>query len=206
MKNKLTKILVIVLLGYCVIGLINCKKPLIKNRNNQGKDIICFGDSITFGYGVSAKENYPTALAKMVSYPVINVGIDADTSVEALGRLDSDVLSRQPFLVIIEFCGNDFLRKIPIEITEKNIREMTQKIQQSGAMVAIVDISAGMFLKDYRRMFRKIAYEEGAIFVPAVLNGIITNPSMKSDFLHPNGSGYKIVAERVYRAIFSYLN
>ncbi|MBI4707357.1 MAG: arylesterase [Candidatus Omnitrophica bacterium] len=206
MKNKFIKLLVIVLLVYCVVALISFKKPEIKNKNNQGKDIICFGDSITFGYGVSAKENYPTALSKMVTYLVVNSGIDADTSVEALGRLDSDVLSRQPFLVIIEFCGNDFLRKIPIEITEKNIREMTRQIQQSGAMVAIVDISAGMFLKDYRRMFRKIAYEEGAIFVPAVLNGIITNPSMKSDFLHPNGSGYKIVAERVYKAILSYLN
>ena len=70
--------------------------------------------------------------------------------------------------------------------TIKNTEEMIDKIQAKGAMVALVDISAGMFMRAYRGVFAKIAVKKNAIFIPSVLDKIITNPSMKSDFLHPN--------------------
>jgi lysophospholipase L1-like esterase len=125
LKNK---ILVIALLGYSVIALTGCAKREIKNIDSKGTNIICFGDSITFGYGVQAGEDYPTALAKLVSLPVINMGIDGDTSTEALRRLESDALDRNPLLVIIEFGGNDFLRKIPQDITLNNVKKMIERI------------------------------------------------------------------------------
>lgn len=183
-----------------------CTKRQIRNIDSRGTNIICFGDSLTFGYGAETKESYPVVLSKMIQNPVINAGIDGDTSSEALKRLDSDVLERDPLLVIIEFGGNDFLRKIPREDTVNNIKEMIEMIQAKGAMVAIVDISAGIFLGEYRQAFYNLAIEKGAIFIPRVLSGILTNPSLKSDFLHPNAEGYKIVAQCVYRGVFSYLN
>jgi lysophospholipase L1-like esterase len=137
----------------------------------------------------------------MLDIPIINAGIDGDTSIEALKRLKPDVLDRQPRLVIIEFCGNDFLRKIPFEVTMSNIKEMVERCQAKGAMVAIADISAGLFLREYRQAFRKLTKEKDAIFIPGTLSGIITNPSMKSDFMHPNANGYQMIAERIYRAI-----
>jgi len=181
--------------------MLGCAKREIKNINSQGENIICFGDSITFGYGVNPEESYPVALSKMTDIPVINAGIDGDTSVEAIRRIDSDILDRDPLLVIIEFGGNDFLRKIPQEVTIKNIREMVARIQAKGAMVAIVDISTGMFLTQYRAPCYKLAKETNAIFIPRILSGIITNPQLKSDFIHPNAAGYKIVAEKIYRKI-----
>jgi acyl-CoA thioesterase-1 len=189
-----------------IIALAGCVKREVKNIASSGKNIICFGDSITFGYGVAQGEDYPTVLSKMVSLPVINSGIDGETSSDALQRMETDVLKKDPLLVIIEFCGNDFLEKIPLETTVHNIREMVKRAQARKAMVAIVDISSGLFLREYRLEFKKLADEEGAIFVPSILRGIITNPSMKSDFFHPNADGYKIVAHRVYREIFPYLS
>lgn len=189
-----------------VFFLSGCAKTKIKNIGSKGKNIICFGDSITFGYGVKPGEDYPTVLAALVSQPVINAGIDGDTSTEALKRLDADVLDREPLVLIIEFGGNDFLRKTPLQTTVSNSREMTRRAQEKGAMVAIADISAGLFMRDYRIALGRMAREEGAIFVPGILSGIVTNPSMKSDFLHPNNHGYKVLARRIYRAIRPYLN
>jgi lysophospholipase L1-like esterase len=186
--------------------LVGCVKREIKNIDSKGKNIICFGDSITFGYGAGPGEDYPLALAKMIDTPVINAGIDGDTTQEALKRVKPDILDRDPFLVIIEFGGNDFLRKIPKEVTVGNVKEMVEQIQATGAMVAIVDISAGMFFKEYRLAFYDLAREKRTIFIPSILNGIITNPSMKSDFLHPNVNGYKMIAWRIYRTIIPYLN
>jgi len=183
-----------------------CGKREIANTHSNGKNIICFGDSITFGYGVDSKESYPVFLGKLAQRTVINAGIDGDTSTEALKRLESDVLSRDPFLVIVEFGGNDFLRKVPLVETVRNINEIVEKIQAKGVMVAITDISAGLLMKEYRLPYKKIAQEKGAIFIPSIMSGIITNPRMKSDFFHPNDTGYSLIAERVFHSIKPYIN
>ncbi|MFH0739032.1 MAG: GDSL-type esterase/lipase family protein [Candidatus Omnitrophota bacterium] len=175
------------------------------NLDSKGKNIICFGDSISFGYGVNAGEDYPTVLSKLVAIPVINAGLDGDTSADGLRRIDIDALDKEPLLVIVEFGGNDFLKKLPKVDTLKNVSQMVDKIHAKGAMVAIADISAGMFFRDYHIALRKLASEKGAIFIPSILKGIITTPQLKSDFLHPNADGYVIVAKRVYRVILPYL-
>jgi len=202
-KNKL-----LVLLFYCsiVLLLVGCAKKEIKNIDSRGKNIVCFGDSVTFGYGAEPGGDYPSALTKMISIPVINAGIDGDTSTEALKRIKSDVLDRDPLLVIVEFGGNDFLKKIPQEVTLNNMREIIDTIQTQGAMVAVVDISTGMLLKEYHSVFYNLAREKGAIFIPSILSGIITNPRLKSDFIHPNADGYNVIAQRIYRVITPYLN
>jgi len=204
--SVLHKDILLVACSLWLVTCLGCAKREIRNIDSRGTKIICFGDSITFGYGAKTQESYPIVLSKMIQTPVINAGIDGDTTTEALRRFDSDVLERDPLLVIIEFGGNDFLRKIPKTTTVNNIKEMVERAQTKGAMVAIVDISAGMFLGEYHTAFYNLAKESGAIFIPRILNGIITNPSLKSDFLHPNAEGYKIVTQRIYRGIMAYLN
>jgi len=190
----------------CVFAVTGCAKREIKNIDSKGKNIICFGDSLIFGYGVSPGEDYPSELAKLTNILVINKGIDGNTSTDGLKRLDKDVLDNDPLMVIVEFSGNDFMKKVPIETTEKNVNEMIDRIQAKGAMVVLADISAGgLFLNEYHDLMRRIAYERGAIFVPRLLTKILTNPGMKSDFLHPNPRGYKIFAQRVYKVIQPYL-
>jgi len=202
-KTSLGTALVVGIL--CCISLCGCAPREIVNIGSRGTNIICFGDSITFGYGAQSGEDYPSILAVLTGAPVINAGIDGDTTTEALKRLHADVLEREPLLVIIEFCGNDFLRKFPQEVTVYNISRMIDACQQAGSMVAIADISAGMFLKEYRKAFRELAVQKKAIFIPSILEGIITNPRLKSDFLHPNSEGYKTIARRIHKVITPYL-
>jgi lysophospholipase L1-like esterase len=199
-KNKIKYILIILSIFFT-----GCFKPEIRNFNAQGASIICFGDSITFGYGANAGEDYPTALRKMVNLPVINAGVDGDTTFLALERLENDVLAKNPRLVIVEFCGNDFLKKITKEDTVKNLSKIIDRIQSQGAMVALVDISAGVFFQEYRHAFKRLAAQKKAIFIPVLLNKIITNPAMKSDFFHPNARGYQVIAKRIYQAISAYI-
>lgn len=208
MKKNSQRILlafILVLLSILAFVLASCLKKEVKNADSGGKNIICFGDSITFGYGVKPGEDYPANLARLLNMPVINAGVDGDTSAQGLQRIKTDVLDREPYLVLIEFTGNDFLKKVPLHITIDNMREMIRQVQDAGAMAAIVDISAGLFLIDYRIKLANLARETRSIFIPAALTGIITNPSMKSDFMHPNAAGYTIVSEKVYLGIKDYL-
>ena len=190
---------------FVCIALSGCLSREIKNIDSLGKTIVCFGDSLTAGGGVRPGEDYPARLAEYLHLPVINVGWGGDTSSEALKRLETDVLNKDPFLVIVELGGNDFLQKLPQEITISNISQIVDKITESGAMVAIVDISPGVVLTEYRQAFAKIAREKSVIFLPNVLYGIMTDSRFKSDYLHPNREGYKLIAERIYRGIIPYI-
>lgn len=206
MKNNSGAQVIFVMLlcagALCVSG---CAKREIRNVNSKGKNIICFGDSITLGYGVEQEESYPAALAKITPYPVINAGVDGDTTARAAKRFAPDVLEKDPLLVIIELSANDFLKKIPMETTLQELGDMIDKAHAKGAMVAVVDISAGMFMREYRKNLGRLAREKDAIFIPAILSGILTNPSLKSDYIHPSAAGYKIIAQKIRRAISPYL-
>ncbi len=198
------KIILSLFLWVLIILLSGCAKQDIKNVDSKGINIVCLGDSLTYGYGVDKGEDYPSLLAHMVNVPVINAGVDGDTSIEGLKRFNTDVLEKKPLLVIIEFGGNDFLKQVPMKVTFSNITEMIEKAHSIGAMVALIDISAGMLFAEYRVQLNKLAKQKGAILIPSILEGIVTNPSLKSDFLHPNNKGYSVIAQRVYRGISPY--
>ncbi len=205
-KNKvvfiISRMIFIVLLG----SFIGCTRSNIANLESRGKNIICFGDSITKGKGVDSNQSYPAYLAKMTHYPVVNSGINGDITSEAIKRVQTDVLDREPLLVIIEFGGNDYLNKIPLEETVKNIEEMIKLIQAKGAMVALVDVSNILFMGEYRQEFNRLSKVYRTIFISRILDDIVANEKLKSDAIHPNAQGYKLIAYRVYRGIITYLN
>jgi len=194
----------ILVTGYWLLVtlLMGCARREITNIDSKGENIICFGDSLTSGEGAGEGEDYPSILAKKISIPVvINAGKPGDTTFDALNRLKTDVLGQSPLLVILEFGGNDFLQKISPSDTFKNLEEMIRKIQERGAMVAIAEIRAGMILKGYGKEYRRLAKKYKAILIPNLLGEILVDPSLKSDYIHPNVSGYKVMAEKIYKII-----
>lgn len=201
MKNRFFRFLLLT----AVIFLAGCVRQEIKNIASLGKNIICFGNSITAGEGVGVGEDYPSLLSHLLGMPVINAGQGGDTSNDGLNRLKQDVLDKDPLLVIIEFGGNDFLRRLPLSEAFNNIAKMTEEIQAKGAMVAIADVSSGLIMENYRKSYKKLARQTRSIFIPNLLSGIITNPSLKTDYIHPNKDGHKILAKKIYLAIKPYL-
>ena len=76
--------------------------------------IVGFGDSLTFGYGVSQRTTYTRRLEAFlpqcypsVNWKIQNSGINGDTTREALQRLQKDVLRHHPNIVFILFGSND---------------------------------------------------------------------------------------------------
>ena len=70
----------------------------IRNIRSSGESIICFGDSLTEGVGAGSGEEYPTLLSRQLALPVINAGLRGDTSAQALERLSTSVLNKNPRL------------------------------------------------------------------------------------------------------------
>lgn len=169
----------------------------IRNLEAAGDAIICFGDSLTEGVGAGSGEDYPSVLSRWIGAPVINAGHRGDTTAQALVRLQPDVLEKHPRIVIILLGGNDFLRQLPLSETRKNLEEIVRRIQTSGSMVVIAGLKLGLFTDDYGPLFAETAERAGALLVPQVMKGILTDANLKSDAIHPNAAGYQLMAERI---------
>jgi acyl-CoA thioesterase-1 len=173
----------------------------VRNLGSPGKIVIAFGDSLTEGVGAGEGEDYPSLLARGLQQPVINAGRRGDTTARGLARLEKDVLERNPRLVIVLFGGNDFLRRLPLARARKNLEEIIKRIQQHGAMVVLVGMRLGLFTDDYGPIYKKLAKQYGALLVPRALKGILSDPKLKSDSIHPNSAGYRLMAERILKKI-----
>ncbi len=179
--------------------------PKVANTGTSGKNIICFGDSLTAGYGAKPGEDYPAVLSKLLDQPIINAGSSGNTTRQALERLQTDVLDQDPRLVIVQFGANDFFRKIPKTETRDNLDQIVLKIQEKGAMVAIAGVRIGLLVDEYDEVFQQVASDRKCIYIPNIIKDIFTDPLKKSDEIHPNASGYAIIAQRVYERIKPYL-
>ena len=169
----------------------------VANLDSHGSAIIAFGDSLTAGYGAGPGEDYPSGVSRRLSIAVMNAGVSGDTTEGALARLDDDVLSRDPRIVLVGLGGNDFLQSVPIATTEANLRTIVRRIRGAGAMVVLLGFRFPSLNADYDAMYKRIAKDEKALLVPRMLKGILDDPSLKSDAIHPNARGYSLMAERV---------
>lgn len=180
------------------------KKTTIKNVGNAGQAVVAFGDSLSYGYGAPKGQSYPDVLGQKISRPVVNMGRNGATAVSALPRLD-EVLAENPYMVLIEYGGNDFMHAVPLNDTLTAIEKMVDGVQAAGAVAVIVDTGGYYGMNKYTKAYKKIAQEKGAVYVPGILNGVMGERGLMSDQIHPNAKGYAIVAEKVYKEIKGYL-
>ena len=173
----------------------------IANRDSQGTTIVCFGDSLTAGFGADAGKDYPSVLRDKVDLTVINAGVSGDTTADGLSRLERDVLAHDPKIVIITLGANDFMRRIDKDETLRNMAAIIDRIQERGAMVVWAAVKTGLWGDMHGGDLKKLAHEKRIVLIPDILAGILFDPRYKYDQIHPNSEGYRLMAERIYRKI-----
>lgn len=194
----------VVLLQLCFyVWLTACTTP--EPVTLSGDNIICFGDSLTFGTGAPRGKSYPDRLSALIGQPVINVGIPGDTTARALLRLERDVLSQSPRMVLITLGGNDLKNGVDKKIAFKNLREIIEDIQAKDALVFIAGIKLLFWDRGYEEEYEKLAEDTGAVLIPNILGGLMGNEELMHDTIHPNAAGYEIMAHKFYAAIKPYL-
>ena len=187
----------ILFLGYRIF----VSQPQGKKRSIPYDTIICFGDSLTFGTGAVPGMDYPSQLSKMILKPVINAGAPGDTTASALTRLQRDVLSRSPDMVLITLGGNDLKNGVAKDVAFKNLKRIVKSIQGQGARVIIGGLRFPLRDRGFARGYKDLADQTGAVLIPDIFKDIIGNRRLMSDPIHPNGNGYKIMAQRFLEAM-----
>jgi acyl-CoA thioesterase-1 len=133
--------------------------------------------------------------------PIVNAGRRGDTTADALARLERDVLSRDPRVVIVLLGGNDFLRRVPRDRTFAQLSLIVERIRARGAAVILAAVRLGLVVDGYGDGYDEIARRTTSVLVPDVLDGILGRADMTVDQIHPNDRGHALVADRLEPAL-----
>jgi acyl-CoA thioesterase I len=176
---------------------VNDKRPLI----------ICFGDSLTAGYGTDLGKSYPDYLqadldAKGYHYRVVNEGISGNTTKDGVERVDS-IVAMKPALVVVEFGGNDGLRGLRIEDSRANLDKIVSTLKASGTKIVLAGITLPPdygpdYIEQFNETYALLAKKYSVPLLPFLLKGVFgVDGMMQRDNTHATAEGNKVVANNV---------
>lgn len=192
-------------------------QALAKERTNASSDrnslpvIVCFGDSLTAGYGADEGASYPDFLQKDLDregfhYRVINEGVSGNTTKDGVDRLPL-IVSLKPRIVVLEFGGNDGLRGLRVQATRTNLASMIKTLQSSGARVALAGITlppdyGGDYVTNFTSTYPLLGTEYHVPILPFLLEGVFgVQGMMQQDRIHATNEGNEVVAQNVLHLI-----
>lgn len=159
--------------------------------------MLAFGDSLTYGTGAMQSESYPAQLEALIHRKVIAAGVPGETSAEALARLPAALDEHAPRLLLLCIGGNDFLRRLGNAQAAANVRAMVKLARGRGIDVLLIGTPEPSLRPAPPAFYGEIAEEFRVPYEGDVLADVLGSRSLKSDAVHPNGRGYRIIAERV---------
>jgi acyl-CoA thioesterase I len=173
--------------------------------------IACFGDSLTAGLGIESTASYPADLQRLLDaagyhYRVVNEGVSGDTTKDGLQRIDQ-VLAHKPQIVVLEFGGNDGLRGLPVSAAQRNIATMIERLQHSGAKVALAGISlppqyGSDYIAQFDSIYPTLAKQFRLPLLPFILQDVYgVEGDIQPDGVHPTAQGAEQVAANVEKLI-----
>jgi acyl-CoA thioesterase I len=170
--------------------------------------IVCFGDSITAGFGVEPGHSYPDYLqadlnARGYHYRVVNEGVSGNTTKDAIDRLSS-VLALHAPVVIVELGGNDGLRGFPVSATKANLDTIVGAFHQAGSKVLLAGITlppnyGPEYIRQFNAIFPEVAAKYHVTFLPMLYAHVYYVPNaIQEDGIHPTAKGAQLIAENLY--------
>jgi acyl-CoA thioesterase-1 len=173
--------------------------------------LVCFGDSITAGYGLETGQSFPDALQRDLDrrgyrYKVINQGTSGATTKDAVADLRS-ILLLHPQIVIVEFGGNDGLRGLPLTETRRNLDAVLTALEKAHIKTLLAGITlppnyGQEYIQAFELIFRELAVRHHVTFVPMLYKNLINIPgTIQPDGIHPTAKGSEIIARTLLPAL-----
>ncbi|MDD5547363.1 MAG: GDSL-type esterase/lipase family protein [Candidatus Pacebacteria bacterium] len=194
MKFKGIELLAIILIMLLAASFLLMPKP----EYNHDVTIVAFGDSVTAGLGVNPPDkNFVVLLSEYTRIPIINSGQTGDNTSEALMRLQTGVLDKNPDIVIILLGGNDFLERRSVEVFDANLRTIVKKIKEVGSKIIIIGGSEKINAQYEMSIARIVMEEKLSGYVPNVLDYVMFRKDLLFDKIHPNAKGHELIAKMI---------
>lgn len=186
-----------VLALFAVLLLAACGRAPTLPRLSPHDVILAFGDSLTHGTGAREETAYPAVLASLTGHTVINAGVPGDTTATGLQRLPAVLAEHKPRLVLLCLGGNDMLHQQPAATTENNLRLLVQTIRASGAEVVLIGVPEPRLFGGAPDFYARVAKDMKLPLEQGAFNEVLKDARLKSDPIHANAAGYRVVAQRL---------
>lgn len=191
------------------------------------KNILCFGDSLTAGFGLSSSQAYPALLQLRINalglpYRILNAGVNGDTSARGLQRIEN-YLSQPIDVLVLELGVNDLPRDILPTQTAQNLQRIIERVREANptcrmvlagmeipaAMIASFAMGtfwAGPLIASFQQLFQEVAGRNGMAYIPFLLQGVAGNQRLNQrDRIHPTAEGQQIMANTVWEVLSALL-
>lgn len=169
--------------------------------------ILAFGDSVTFGTGANPGEDWPTLLAGLTGWRIVNAGVPGDTAEAGKERIPALLDEHRPALAIIEIGGNDFLHRRLKSAVKEDLRAILASARQRHIPAVLVAVPELSLLGALTRkpsdapLYAELGKEEKVPVIEQVFSDILGQPELCADPIHPNAQGYRRMADGIHAAL-----
>ncbi|NMG75125.1 arylesterase [Aromatoleum diolicum] len=178
----------------------------------QAATILVWGDSLSAGYGLRPKEDWPTLLQTRLAHEgfrhtVINASVSGETSAGGRSRLPAALERHKPDLLILELGANDGLRGLPPGVMAENLAAMIQVARSRGAKVLLVGMQmppnyGPAYTRRFHQTFIDVAKEHKVPLVPFLLDGFSDKRELfQPDGIHPTSDAQALIVETVWKTL-----
>jgi acyl-CoA thioesterase-1 len=172
------------------------------NRLDSNAVILAFGDSLTYGTGTTRDNSYPAILQQLSGRQVINAGIPGEMSATGLARLAETLEEVQPQLLILCLGGNDMLRQRSALEIEQNLEKMVAMSRERSIPVLLLGVPRpAIFGLRSADLYYSLAERLQLPLEGEIIPEVLSSNDLKSDHIHPNTAGYRLLAEGVFNKL-----
>jgi len=174
--------------------------------------ILVLGDSLSAEYGLARDTGWVALLAQRLAanhpeYRVVNASVSGETTSGGAARLPALLAEHRPRIVILELGGNDALRGLALDLTERNLVTMTTLARTAGAQALILGMQippnyGRPYAERFRQLFATVASAHHAALVPFLLTGFAEDPAyFQPDRIHPAAAAQPLMLANVWPAL-----
>ncbi|MEA1961250.1 MAG: GDSL-type esterase/lipase family protein [Bacillota bacterium] len=180
---------------------------------NQQMKIMCLGDSITWGYPHGTKYSWVSMLGELMGLPLINEGVNGDTTGQMLRRFDRSVLAYKPTHLIVMGGINDVFLRVSYDRIIINLTTICKRAEENdirvilGLPTAVDESEFERMLWRIRKWMREYATEKGYPVIDFCSAFYDESGEVKTDILlpdggHPTVEGYEAMFRVIDPGIF----
>jgi len=178
-------------------------------------EIVCLGDSLTYGARDKFGRSYPAELGSSLTketgefYICHNYGVNGETSSDLLRRAWHQLKSNPGAKIALLMIGtNDTKKPTPVDIYEDNLIQIINAIRANGKMPIVATLPALEFSpyymhnRDYIERYNSVIYKlsKSMNFIVCKMDGLREH---LIDGVHFTHEGYKEVSKRWLKTILS---
>ena len=174
--------------------------------------ILCFGDSLTAGFGLGRTEGLVPQLSSWLATAgrpadLIDAGLSGDTTYGGRVRIEVSMRRHRPDAVMVELGGNDMLRRWQPADAEANPDAILQTAGSGGRPLLLVGIHAPAGQPEWRRAWSQIwprlAERHGALLLQDLYAPLAQVPApdraplLLRDGVHPSAQGVSLIVQHL---------